>query len=187
MERNPLSDPVIGIEIAVLETVPRETGSARFAFSESSEASELEKERWLELVSFLGLKLGNREDVFQAETTEHLLPEKSWKRVLLSTPDPTVKLDRVSQFYSKRPLRLFEEPKPIRRLGGYLKLEESLWRICSISEPEHLSGYEWDVDSGGAFDRTYYRVRVEDRRGASQEWWVFKESAPGRLHLHGIY
>ncbi len=187
MERNPLSDPVVEVEMAVLETGKREATSTRFSFSEKDEQAELEEERWLELISFLGLKLKNREDVFQAETTEHLLPEKSWKRVLLSTPDPALRLDRVSGLFPKRPVRLLSEAKTLRRMGGYLKLEEGLFKICAISEPEHLSGYEWDVDAGGAFDRTYYRVKVEDRDGGCQEWWVYKDEHLGKLKLHGVY
>jgi hypothetical protein len=187
MERDPLSDPVIEVEVSILETAKREVTSSRFSFSEKDEESELEAERWLELISFLGLKLANREDVFQAETTEHLLPEKSWKRVLLSTPDRTLPLDRVSGLFPKRPVRLLSEAKPLRRMGGYLKLGDVLFKICKISEPEHLSGYEWDVDAGGAFDRTYYRVRVQDREGSEQEWWVYKDEHHGKLKLHGVY
>jgi hypothetical protein len=187
MERDPLSDPVVEAEVSVLETGKREVQSARFSFSEKDEQAELAEERWLELISFLGLKLRNREDIFQAETTEHLLPEKSWKRVLLSTPDPSNRLDRVSRFFSKRPVRLLSEAKPLRRMGGYLKLEDGLFKICAISEPESLSGYEWDVDATGAFDRTYYRVRVQDRDGMEQEWWVYKDEHHGKLKLHGVY
>jgi hypothetical protein len=178
---------VVVAEVSILETGKREVQSSRFSFSEKDEQAEQAEERWLELISFLGLKLKNREDVFQAETTEHLLPEKSWKRVLLSTPDPSSKLDQVSQFFSKRPVRLLSEAKPLRRMGGYLKLDEGLFKICAISEPENLSGYEWDVDQGGSFDRTYYRVRVQDREGVEQEWWVYKDEHHGKLKLHGVY
>jgi hypothetical protein len=187
MERDPLSDPVVEAEVSVLETGKREVQSARFSFSEKDEQAELAEERWLELISFLGLKLKSREDIFQAETTEHLLPERSWKRVLLSSPDPSNRLDRVSGFFSKRPVRLLSEAKPLRRMGGYLKLEEGLFKICAISEPESLSGYEWDVDATGAFDRTYYRVRVQGREGVEQEWWVYKDEHHGKLKLHGVY
>ena len=93
----------------------------------------------------------------------------------------------MSRFFSKRPVRLLSEAKPLRRMGGYLKLEEGLFKICEISEPESLSGYEWDVDAAGAFDRTYYRVRVQDRDGMEQEWWVYKDEHHGKLKLHGVY
>lgn len=201
MDREPLSDPVVEAEIAVLETAHRDRRTERFSFSEQDEQKQQERERWVELVSYLGLKLGGgvggntaasaagagAGKVFQAETTEHLLPEKSWQKVLLADPVPEVPLDRVSQLYAKRPLRLFSEPETLHRVGPYLRKDGVLWRICEISEPERLAGYEWDVDHGAGFDRTYYRVQVESASGHMQEWWVYKDERAGSLNLHGVY
>jgi hypothetical protein len=204
MERESLTDPVVEAEIIVLETGRRERGSERFSFSEQDEKNQHERERWVELVSYLGLKLECDGKVFQAETTEHLLPEKSWKKVLLADPVADQPLDRVSQFYSKRPLRLFHEPEVLHRVGPYLRRAGVLWKICDISEPERLAGHDWDVDGNagrdGGFDRVYYRVRVEGggtgtampfaRNGTqkqTQEWWIYKDERAGSLNLHGVY
>lgn len=187
MDRDPLSDPIVEVEIHVIETAPRERTSERFSFSEQDEQAQQERERWVELVSYLGLKLEDRDRVFQAETTEHLLPEKSWKKTLLVDPVPEQPLDRVSGLYPKRPLRLLREPEVLYRVGPYLRRGGVLWKIQEISEPERLSGYDWDT----GFDRTYYRVRVECGQGAmavaAQEWWVYKDERVGSLKLHGVY
>jgi len=187
MEREPLTDPVIGAKLNILETVRREGGSARFSFSEKDEAREIERERWCELIAYLGLKLERKEDVFQVETTEHLLPEKSWKKVLSAEPEQILQRDRISALFPKRPIRLFSEPREVSRMGPYLRRNGDLWQIHEISEPEHLSGYEWDVDDTQGFDRTYYRVKVGNPEGVLEEWWIFRDERAGSLCLHGVY
>jgi hypothetical protein len=187
MEREPLTDPIVGAKIHVLETVKREGGSARFSFSEKDEKRELERERWCELIAYLGLKLDCKEDVFQVETTEHLLPEKSWRKVLSDEPEEMIQRDRISALFPKRPVRLFSEPREVSRMGPYLRRDGDLWRIHEISDPEHLSGYEWDVDETHGFDRTYYRVKVGNPGGVFEEWWIFRDERVGSLSLHGVY
>jgi hypothetical protein len=187
MSREPLSDPVVEIEVKVLETLEREPTSERFAFSEKDEQVESEKERWLELVSYLGLKLKNRDDVFQAEVTEHPLPEKSWKKVLMNEPIGEAKLDRISHLFARRPIRFFSDPYPLFRMGPYLKLNHVLWKICEISEGERIAGHGWDADETEGFDRTYYRVKVSNAVNQVEDWWIYKDEQLGKLNLHGIY
>jgi hypothetical protein len=187
MERSPLSDPIVEASVAIKESVKRAAVTERFAFSEQDERGEQESERWMELVSYLGMKLEKEGRVYQAETTGHALPERSWKKVLLPGASVDLKLDAVSGNYAKRPLQLFREPIPISRIGPYLKQNESLWRICSFSQEERMEGYEWDVDDTGGFERTYYRVRVKNNEGLTQDWWIFRDELLGKLNLHGVY
>ncbi len=194
MERDPLSDPVVGAGIEVTETAPRETTAARFAFSEKDEQEEAKKERMLELVAYLGLKIGDAGgSVFCARTSGHLLPERSWERVL-PTDSQTVQAGqiplqtaRISALFPRRPVRIFPEPVRLFRIGSDLRLGGEFWRIQSISEPERLSGYEWDVDDTGGFDRTYYRVKVRGPDGVFEEWWIYRDGNAGELCLHGVY
>ena len=187
MDRNPLSDPIVEAEIQVKEAVKRDHENTRFAFSERDEIEGGQSERWVELLSYLGLKLESQGQVFQAETTEHLLPEKSWKKVLLSDAKVDASLDSISHLYAKRPIQLFSEPIPIFRVGPYLKQNQELFRICEFSQEEHLEGYAWDVEETQGFDRTYYRVKVKSQEGHLQDWWIYKDELLGKLKLHGVY
>jgi hypothetical protein len=187
MEREPLSDPVVSAGLRVVETVRREIVSERFSFSEKDEALERDRERWVELLAYLGLKLDRKDSVFQVETTGHLLPEKSFKKVLLQDPAEMIERGRIAALFPKRPVRWFPEPRRVSRMGPYLRRDGDLWRIHGFSEPERLAGYDWDVDDGGGFDRTYYRVKVESQQGVCEEWWVFRDEREGSLCLHGIY
>ncbi|NDG84089.1 MAG: hypothetical protein EBX52_03505 [Proteobacteria bacterium] len=187
MERDPLTDPVVSVSLRVVETAQREGVSERFSFSEKDETAERDRERWVELIAYLGLKLQEKEDVFQVETTEHLLPEKSFKKVLFEDPAEMIERGRIAALFPKRPVRWFSEPRRVSRMGPYLRRDGDLWRIHEFSEPERLSGYEWDVEESGGFDRTYYRVRVESQQGVREEWWVFRDEREGSLCLHGVY
>ncbi len=186
MQKEPLSDPVIEVELKVLELVKREHESLRFAFSEKDNEESVRDERYLELLSYLSLKLEPPAEVFQAELTEHLLPERSWKKVLLSK-EAKSSGDRISHLFARRPLKLFSNPLPLFRVGPYLKRKEQLWRVCEFSQEERLEGYSWDVEETGGFDRTYYRVKVQNDSGTTQFWWIFKDELLGKLNLHGIY
>lgn len=187
MDKDPLSDPVVQIEIKVVEAVKREHETSRFHFSAEESKEEGASERWLELISYLGLKLESQARVFQAETTEHYLPEKSWKKTLIAAPNAAKKFDSVSHLYVKRPFTLLPKPESLFRVGPYLKKGEELWKIGECSDVEHLQGYAWDVDDTGGFDRTYYRVKVRGGQGESQLWWIFKDERLGKLKLHGVY
>ena len=187
MQKELLSDPIVEVEIKVIEMVKREHENTRFAFSEKDGEAEGKEERYLELISYLGLKLEAPAKVFQAELTEHLLPEKSWKKVLLSKMDDQAPEKDISQLYARRPLKLLKEPIPIFRIGPYLKQKENLWRVCEVTQEEHLEGYDWDVEDTIGFDRTYYRVKVRSEIGITQFWWIFKDELLGKLNLHGIY
>ncbi len=209
MQRDPLTDPVVEVSIRVLETTKREEASLRFHFSESNDPSEHDdfQEKWMELISYLGIEQGERTGVFQAETTEHLLPEKSWRKVLIAEPTISAKLDQVSHLFQKRPLRLLPEPIRLAREGMFLKrtsaqgsvfFENELWRICEFACEERLNGYEWDIEETQGFDRTYYRVKVQkegfvpglavDAHGVqTEEWWVYKDEVLNKLMLHGVF
>ena len=187
MSRHPLSDPVVSASITVLETAKRQSASGRFAFSAEEEAIEERGERWMELVSYLGLKMEDRSRIFQAEVTEHPLPERSWKKILSSTPDEKTRSNSISALLSKRPTRLLSDPPKLFRLGPYLKHEQALWMIREISDGERLSGWDWDVEDTSGFDRSYYRVKVENGGGLLEEWWIYKDEREGVLRLHGVY
>ena len=195
MQKNPLTDPIIGVSFKVLETTERDQRTLRMVFSEadSAEVGEDLREKWMELISYLGVEFGDEADaqenpkVFQAEVTENLVPELSWKKVLLSDPSVSAPLDEVSRFFAKRPLRLLSEPVKLSREGTFLKYQDEPWRICEFSCEERLSGYEWDVEGTDGFDRTYYRVKVENPRGSMAEWWIYKDAIFNKLMLHGMY
>lgn len=193
MEREPLTDPIIAARVEVTEVVKREHTNARFAFSEADAQLSDETERWLELISYLGLKVSDPSQVFQAETTEHPLPEKSWKKVLLQEPRRDLKLDQVSHLYAERPVRLLTQPLPLFRLGPYLRRERELWRICDVSHEEVIEAHAWDVelqltkDDEYGFARTYYKVHVRSQAGQEQFWWIYKDERLGELKLHGVY
>jgi hypothetical protein len=187
MQKDALTDPIVEVEVKVLESVKRSHESERFSFSENSESESKQEERWLELISYLGLKLKNPAQAFQVELTEHPLPEKSWAKVLFSNVKRENKTSLLPCRYPKRPMKLFSEPVPIFRLGDYLKQKDSLWKVCEFSEAERIEGYEWDVEETSGFARTYYRVKVKSEKGLVQFWWIFKDELVGRFKLHGVY
>jgi protein ImuB len=51
--------------------------------------------------------------------------------------------------------------------------------VLAFVGPERLRGEWW----AGAFDRDYYRVRLE----GLGECWVYRDGADGRLYLHGFF
>jgi hypothetical protein len=185
MQKNPLHDPIMKVELRVIEAGPRDQRSLAFAFSDANaEFSEDLRERWMELISYLG-------NAFQVETTEHALPEKSWRKIQVADPSTSNKLDRISHLLAKRPLKLYPTPIMLSRVGTFLKKNEELWRIREFACEEKITGYEWDVENTGGFDRTYYRVKVEssDLRGEEllEEWWIYKDELRHKLMLHGVY
>jgi hypothetical protein len=184
MQRNPLTDPIMEVSFRVVETTKRDERTLEFSFSDQGQGfTEDLREKWMELVSYLG-------NSFQVETTEHLLPEKSWKKVLLTDPTLKAPLDNVSHLFQKRPLKLLPHPQLLARAGMFLKRNQELWKICEFSCEEKLSGYEWDVNETAGFDRTYYRVKVQAATQyglTKQEWWVYKDEVLNKLMLHGVY
>jgi hypothetical protein len=184
IQKEPLSDPIVSAEVRVIESTSR-VSSEENLFSGVGEQHHPEK--WVEMISFLGLKLKKEEQVFQAETTEHLLPENSWKKAIGREFHATQSLDSVSHFFAERPITLFSEPKVLSRVGSFLKQEGRLWKICSFAQEECLQGYDWDVDETKGFFRRYFRVKVESPDGFRQEWWIFKDERLGTLRLHGVY
>ncbi len=183
MQKEPLTDPIMLVTLKVMEATPRENHSLTFGFTnQNEESSEDLREKWMELIAYLGT-------AFQVETTEHHLPERSWKKVLCSDPGMTKPLDQVAHLFQKRPLKLYHEPIALFRIGMYLKKEEQLWRIREFSCEEKITGYEWDVEETQGFDRTYYRVKVEANSNAEhqEEWWIYKDEILKKIMLHGVY
>jgi hypothetical protein len=183
MQKNPLTDPIMNVTMKVIEASPRDQRSLPFVFSDgNAEFSEDLRERWMELISYLGT-------AFQVETTEHALPEKSWRKVQIDDPSITKKMDRVSHLFAKRPLKLLSSPIVLSRVGTFLKKNEELWRIREFACEEKIKGYEWDVENSGGFDRTYYRVKVESSsvNEQTEEWWIYKDEFRHKLMLQGVY
>jgi hypothetical protein len=212
MDRNPLTDPVVEARIGIRETERRSQGSARFAFSSEEERSEEEREKWVELISYLGTKYGGSllsekpsetgasgdgARAFQAELTAHPLPERSWKKTWYADPsghDGAISMQEVSPFKRiepARPVLLFQTPETIHRTGPWLRRKsgafEERYRIRSFRQEERIEGYEWDVEDTGGFERTYFRVEVENPQGKPEEWWVYRDELLGKLMLHGLY
>ncbi len=192
MDRNPLTDPIVEARIGIRETERRSQGSARFAFSSEEERSEEEREKWVELISYLGTKYGEPSlesgaRAFQATLTEHPLPERSWKKTWYAeTPPPPVK-----RIEPARPVLLFQNPEALHRTGPWLQRQngsfQERYRIRSFRQEERIEGYEWDVEDTGGFERTYFRVEVENPQGKPEEWWVYRDELLGKLMLHGLY
>jgi hypothetical protein len=189
MQKNPLTDPIMKVTLKVIEASERDQRSLAFAFSDpNGEFSEDLRERWMELISYLG-------GAFQVETTEHPLPEKSWRKVQLADPSTSKKMDTVSHLFTKRPFKLFSVPIMLSRVGSFLRKENELWRIREFSHEEKMVGYEWDVEGTGGFDRSYFRVKVESSnsfaahadRAHQEEWWIYRDELGKKLMLHGIY
>ena len=187
MQKNPLVDPIMNVTLKVIEASPRDQRSLSFAFSDrNSEFSEDLREKWLELISYLGT-------AFQVETTEHPLPEKSWRKIQVASPSLSQKLDKIAHLFVKRPLKLYSIPIFLSRVGGFLKRNGELWRIQEVSCEEKLAGHEWDTED--SFDRTYYRVKVESAEKRTEkytekyqeEWWIYKDEIRHQLMLHGVY
>jgi hypothetical protein len=186
MQKDPLHDPIMKVTMKVIEASERDQRSLSFAFSEGNgEFAEDLRERWMELISYLGT-------AFQVETTEHPLPEKSWRKIQVANPSMEPKLDQVSHLFAKRPFKLFSIPIMLSRVGTFLKKNDELWRIREFACEEKIAGHDWDVENSGGFDRTYYRVKVESSssRGdehQEEEWWIYKDELRHKLMLHGVY
>ena len=184
MQKEPLTDPIMLVTMKVLEATPRERHSLAFSFAEKNEeASEDLREKWMELIAYLGTAV-------QVETTEHHLPERSWRKVLCADPSTSKPLDQVAHLFQKRPLKLYREPILLFRVGMFLKRDQKLWRIREFSCEEKIAGYEWDIEETQGFDRTYYRVKVEPNDLGSdyqEEWWIYKDEILHKLMLHGVY
>ena len=210
MDRNPLSDPIVEARIGIRETERRNQGSARFAFSSAEERSEEEREKWVELISYLGTKYGGitldeKSRAFQATLTEHPLPERSWKKTWYADPSshggepppnhrgeaPLLEASSLKRIEPLRPVLLFQTPEAIHRTGPWLRRKsgafEERYRIRSFRQEERIEGYEWDVEDTGGFERTYFRVEVENPQGKPEEWWVYRDELLGKLMLHGLY
>ena len=90
-----------------------------------------------------------------------------------------------------RPVLLFQTPETIHRTGPWLRRKsgafEERYRIRSFRQEERIEGYEWDVEDTGGFERTYFRVEVENPQGKPEEWWVYRDELLGKLMLHGLY
>ena len=184
MQKEPLTDPIMVVTMKVMEATPREHHSLTFQFADKNEeSSEDLREKWMELIAYLGT-------AFQVETTEHHLPERSWRKVLCADPTTSKPLDQVAHLFQKRPLKLYHEPLPLFRVGMFLKRDQKLWRIVEFSCEEKIAGYEWDIEETQGFDRTYYRVKVEASGSDfehQEEWWIYKDELLHKLMLHGIY
>jgi len=187
MQKNPLTDPIMKVSLKVTEAAERDQRSLAFSYSEqNSEFSDDLRERWMELISYLGT-------AFQTEITEHPLPEHSWKKVQTATSSLSKKTDNVSHLFAKRPLQLFPAPILLSRVGTFLKKDNELWRIREFSCEEKIAGHEWDVENTNGFDRTYYRVKVEasvptvHAQAHHEEWWIYKDELRHKLMLHGVY
>lgn len=169
---HPWGSPLQKIRVEVTDSVPGT--SAQKNFFESRE--ELE-EAMGSLLSRLRERNGP-ESAFGARTVERFLPEKSW----VSTEPSS--LDRISGTQSDcalrvplRPLRLFQEPAPLHRVGCYLMAIDRRWVIREWEAQEKLSG-EWFETP---FERTYYTVSTDQER-----LWIFRD-ASGGLFLHGVF
>ncbi len=197
MSRHPLSDPIVEARIEIRETERRPAGTARFSFSAEEERSEEERERWIELISYLGSKYGESSDgetprAFQAELTEHALPERAWKKTWYAEPElVSSSANPVKRIEPARPIVLLQHPETLNRTGPWLRRKsgafEERYRICSFQQEERIEGYEWDVEDTGGFERTYFRVSVESPQGKPEEWWVYRDELLGKLMLHGLY
>jgi hypothetical protein len=185
MQKNPLVDPIMKVELKVIEASERDQRSLAFTFSDAnSEFSEDLRERWMELISYLGT-------AFQVETTEHPLPEKSWQKIQSPDPITSKKMDTVSHLFAKRPVKLLSDPISLSRVGTFLKRNEELWRIREFTCEEKIAGHAWDVEGTQELDRTYFRVKVESSGTPGseyqEEWWIYKDKLKRKLMLHGVY
>jgi protein ImuB len=83
-----------------------------------------------------------------------------------------------------RPTRLLPAPAPVVAEGEggrltALRVDGRARAVLALEGPERLRG-EW---GGGAFDRDYYRVRLE----GLGDCWVYRDGGDGRLWLHGFF
>lgn len=167
LETSPIDFSIRSLSVEVTEIAPEITHQRHLL----GDREDLE-EKWEDFNSRAVEKLG-LEHVFHAKVTERYLPEKSWIRVL--TAKDSVK----SVPYPERPLRLFNPPISIARVGRFITAGGQRYTIQKIKQKEKLSGEWWNSD----FQRDYFRVETAE----GPDLWIYRDLKDSRIYLHGLY
>jgi protein ImuB len=170
LERRPLEALVTALKVEILETTPGFHGQRNFFHNREEREEALNG-----LVGRIAQKLGS-EQIFQAETTERYFPEHSWKKCKVGSSS-ALSLGKILPF-GKRPLRIFQPPLILHRVGRFLMEGGRRWRITEVEGPERIKGEWWDE----ALERDYFEVQTE----SGEALWIFSDSRGG-LFLHGVF
>jgi protein ImuB len=171
LELRPLQDALEGLSVRVDDTAPF-VNTQRDFFAKREEESLA----WAALVGQLAERLG-RDKTFLAVPAPRQRPESSWTKTLDEKERGTVVPAPL------RPLRLFDPPRRLQRVGDTLVAHDGHWRFTGFRGPEKLRG-EWWL---GGFEREYFHVDTEN----GETLWVFtaavKDDGPRGLWLHGVF
>jgi len=192
--REPLPSSVIEMNFEVLETVPGQYFQRHF-FSKKEE----EQEAWNSLITRLCEKIGRsytKEGAFVGEPVQSYKPERAWKRTI--TEQKTEEsvgcavgghLIGVDIPLPDRPLRLLQNPEPLRKVENSLIGGRAMkkWEILDWEGPERLSGEWW----GSEFRREYFRVGTK----SGEQLWIYRIPGkvsgdsidPSEVYLHGYF
>ncbi len=166
-DRTPLGAPVVGVRLEVLEHVAGFDSQREFF----QEDSNVEEDRNA-LLSFIAESVG-RENVFQAHLKEERLPELSWEKARVKSPQK-IDLSRLPP----RPSRMLGKPERIEVTEGKVFLGSKSFPIIEWSEVERVSSRWLDQ-----FERRdYYKIDIEN----GCPLWVFMDT-DGRTFLHGYF
>ena len=164
-QNRPLAAPVLRVELEVLEMVKGNSSQSQL-FSQQEE----EQESVDLLIERMMDKLGDGK-VFYAAPAECFIPERSWQK----TMRPQKTSERV---FRSRPLKLFLNPEPIRKLDQYFFLREHRWLILKLVGPERITGDWWIGDQA----RDYYEAHTEN-----EILWVYGDPLHHEMFLHGVF
>jgi protein ImuB len=182
LARNPFGAPVKGLEFEILESVPGRSTQRDLLGGRDGKCEE-ERESWNSLFACLVEKLGVGR-VFQARMVARYLPEKAWEKAQLEVGDPSDLLNAWLPQCPERPLRVLKNPAPLEHEGEWLMAGgERAWRVASVEGPEILSGEWWFQEP----QRSYFRVRAENRLGSIEDLWLYRVPGAGTFFLHGVF
>lgn len=167
--------PITALELEVNETASRERAQRDFFGLEK----DIESENFSNLITILETKLKPKKEFFYASLGNSHRPEKSWVRSD-DFKNGKLKKEEIPMNLPERPIRLFNPPEPLKRVGRYLIWNQERYAIQNYTQVERVSGEWWEEDEG--FDRKYYRIMTEE----GVEFWVFREKGVG-VFLHGVF
>lgn len=195
LETSQMREPVRRVQLAAVTTV-RLAGEQSVLWGELGQGRDQEVAG---LVDRLSSRLG-RECVFGINAQAGALPERSWKRRLLTETIKSRSRKRETAITLKaphRPLWLHDPPQPLRVRqperssagAGYLsrlqpptafQFQGTHYDVVRHWGPERIETGWW---RGKSIRRDYYRVETD---GGSR-FWVFRQLDDGQWFLHGCF
>lgn len=199
LETSQMREPIRRVQLAAVTTV-RLAGKQSVLWDELGQGRDQEVAG---LVDRLSSRLG-RSCVFGIKAQAGALPERSWKRRLLTETIKSLSRKRETAITLKaphRPLWLHDPPQPLRVRQPVRQSEQSSGGAANLSRLQppvafQFQGTHYDVVRhwgperietgwwrGKSVRRDYYRVEAAD----GSRFWVFRQLDDGHWFLHGCF